>query len=69
MDYDPYTDEGDTMTDTTTDKTPTLGRPRLEDKRRLRSIKYNDAEWAELVKKAEEAGKPPCTYARERSLR
>jgi len=68
MDYDPYTDEGDTMTDTTTDK-PTLGRPRLEDKRRLRSIKYNDAEWAELCAKAEKAGKPPCTYARERSLR
>jgi hypothetical protein len=57
------------MTDTTTDKTPTLGRPRLEDKRRLRSIKYSNAEWAELCKKAEKAGKPPCTYARERSLR
>ena len=56
------------MTDTTTDK-PTLGRPRLADKRRLRSIKYNDAEWAELCKKAEKAGKPPCTYARERSLK
>jgi hypothetical protein len=56
------------MTDTTTDK-PTLGRPRLEDKRRLRSIKYNDAEWAQIVEKAKEAGKPPCTYARERSLK
>lgn len=43
-----------------------LGRPPVADKRRLRSIKFNDAEWAKVADAAEALGMTCAAYVRMR---
>ncbi len=40
------------------------GRPTVPDKRRIRSVKWNGAEWSKVVKMAEEASLSPSAFVR-----
>jgi len=44
------------------------GRPAVEDKRRLRGVRANDAEWAEIKARADAAGFGVAEYVRRAAL-
>lgn len=44
------------------------GRPAVPDKRTIRSIKVSDAEWAEIKRRADEAGVSIAEYIRRKTL-
>ncbi len=47
---------------------PGSGRPEIEDARRNRSVKFSDAEWAEVKRRAKEKGVNMSEYIRSKAL-
>lgn len=58
-------------TKTTTTKAPAKrgpGRPPVEDRQKMRGIRFNDAQWAEVQKRAKAAGMKPTRWVRSQCL-